>query len=139
MNQARHPVRLIAACSCCGEGKREGRLGCLAAKSGCARRNVDASNKGELMLGLIIGSLLFGLILGPLARLVLPGRQPIGLLWTFGAGFLGALVGGLVAAALGFGDNDDNVDWIRILIQLVCAVIAVAAVAASKTGRGSRV
>ncbi len=91
------------------------------------------------MLGLIIGSLFFGLILGPLARLVIPGRQPIGLLWTFGAGFIGALVGGLLAAALGFADNEDNVDWVRILIQLVCAVIAVAAVAASKTGRSSRV
>ncbi len=91
------------------------------------------------MIGLIIGSLFFGLILGPLARLVLPGRQPIGLLWTFAAGFLGALVGGLLANGLGFSDTDDNIDWVRILIQLVCAVIAVAAVAASKTGRSSKV
>ncbi|MBA3233409.1 MAG: GlsB/YeaQ/YmgE family stress response membrane protein [Propionibacteriales bacterium] len=91
------------------------------------------------MLGLIIGSLFFGLILGPLARLVLPGRQPIGIAWTIGAGFLGALIGGLLASALGLADNEDNIDWVRILIQLVCAVIAVAAVAASKTGRSSRV
>ncbi len=84
------------------------------------------------MLGLIIGSIIFGIILGPLARLVLPGRQAIGIGWTIGAGFLGALVGGLVASALGLADNEDNIDWIRILIQLICAVVAVAAIAAWK-------
>ncbi len=84
------------------------------------------------MLGLIIGSIFFGIVLGPLARLVLPGRQPIGIGWTIGAGFLGALIGGLIASAIGLADNEDNIDWTRILIQLVCAVIAVAAIAASK-------
>jgi len=88
------------------------------------------------MLGLIIGSIFFGIILGPLARLILPGRQAIGILWTIGAGFLGALVGGLLANALGLSDTEDNVDWIRILIQLVCAVVAVAAIAAWKGSQG---
>lgn len=82
------------------------------------------------MLGLIIGSIFFGIILGPLARLILPGRQAIGIAWTIGAGFLGALIGGLLASAVGLGDTSHNIDWTRILIQLVCAVIAVAAVSA---------
>lgn len=82
------------------------------------------------MLGLILGSIIFGIILGPLARLVLPGRQSISIAWTIGAGIIGALVGGLVANAVGLGDTDDNIDWLRILIQLGCAVAAVAAVEA---------
>ena len=87
------------------------------------------------MLGLIVGSIFFGIVLGPLARLLLPGRQAIGLRWTIGAGILGALIGGLLANALGQVDNDDNVDWIRILIQLVCAMIAVAAIATYQNSR----
>ena len=87
------------------------------------------------MLGLIIGSIFFAIVLGPLARLLLPGRQAIGVGWTILAGFLGALIGGLIANSLGLVDKDDNVDWTRILIQLVCAMVAVAAVAAYKGPR----
>jgi len=90
------------------------------------------------MIGLIIGSLIFGIILGPLARLVLPGRQAIGIGWTIGAGFIGALVGGLVANAVGLSDTKDNIDWIRILIQLGCAVVAVAAIASWKGSQSTR-
>ncbi|MEJ7629729.1 MAG: GlsB/YeaQ/YmgE family stress response membrane protein [Nocardioidaceae bacterium] len=90
------------------------------------------------MLGLIIGSLIFGIILGPLARLILPGRQSIGIGWTIGAGFIGALVGGLVANAVGLSDTDDNIDWLRILVQLICAVVAVAAIAAWKGNQSGR-
>lgn len=82
------------------------------------------------MFGLIIGSIFFGIILGPLARLVLPGRQAIGIAWTIGAGIIGAFIGGLVANAIGLSDTNDNIDWLRILVQLGCAVVAVAAVAA---------
>ena len=82
------------------------------------------------MLGLIIGSLIFGIILGPLARLILPGRQSISLMWTIGAGFIGALVGGLVADGIGLSDTDDNIDWLRIVVQIIVAVIAVAAISA---------
>lgn len=88
------------------------------------------------MLGLIIGSIFFGILLGPLARLILPGRQAIGIGWTIAAGFIGALLGGLLANALGLSDTEDNVDWIRILIQLVCAIVAVAAIATWKGSQG---
>ena len=43
---------------------------------------------------------LVGLIIGALARLVIPGAQAIGWLGTIGAGILGALVGGVIADAL---------------------------------------
>jgi uncharacterized membrane protein YeaQ/YmgE (transglycosylase-associated protein family) len=90
------------------------------------------------MLGLIIGSIFFAIILGPLARLILPGRQAIGIGWTILAGFVGAVVGGLLADAVGLADTEDNIDWLRIFIQLLCAIAAVAAVAAWKGSQAKR-
>jgi uncharacterized membrane protein YeaQ/YmgE (transglycosylase-associated protein family) len=52
----------------------------------------------------IIGFLVAGLIIGLLARLLLPGRQKIGLLWTVILGVAGSLIGGVIATALDTGD-----------------------------------
>jgi uncharacterized membrane protein YeaQ/YmgE (transglycosylase-associated protein family) len=48
----------------------------------------------------MIGFLVAGLIIGLLARLILPGRQKIGLLWTLLLGVIGSLIGGTIANAL---------------------------------------
>ena len=55
------------------------------------------------MIGLIIGYIIVGLIVGALARLVVPGRNPIGLLMTILLGIVGAIAGGLIAHAIGVG------------------------------------
>jgi uncharacterized membrane protein YeaQ/YmgE (transglycosylase-associated protein family) len=52
----------------------------------------------------MIGFLVAGLIIGALARLLLPGKQKIGLLWTLGLGVAGSLIGGTIANAIGTGD-----------------------------------
>ena len=52
----------------------------------------------------MIGFLVFGLVVGILARLLLPGRQRIGLALTLLLGVLGSVVGGTVASWLGTGD-----------------------------------
>jgi uncharacterized membrane protein YeaQ/YmgE (transglycosylase-associated protein family) len=52
----------------------------------------------------ILGLIVVGLIIGALARLLLPGRQKIGIGLTLLLGVLGALIGGAVAGALGTGD-----------------------------------
>lgn len=52
----------------------------------------------------IIGFLVAGLIIGLLARALLPGRQKIGLLWTLVLGVLGSVIGGTLASAIGTGD-----------------------------------
>jgi uncharacterized membrane protein YeaQ/YmgE (transglycosylase-associated protein family) len=51
----------------------------------------------------MIGFIVAGLIIGALARLLLPGKQKIGLLWTLGLGVAGSLIGGTLANALGTG------------------------------------
>jgi uncharacterized membrane protein YeaQ/YmgE (transglycosylase-associated protein family) len=52
----------------------------------------------------MIGFVVAGLIIGSLARLLRPGRQRIGLLWTLGLGVLGSVIGGVIANLLGSGD-----------------------------------
>ncbi len=52
----------------------------------------------------MIGFIVFGLVVGVLARLVLPGRQPIGILKTLLVGVIGSVIGGVVANLIGSGD-----------------------------------
>ncbi len=52
----------------------------------------------------MIGFIVFGLIVGVLARLVLPGRQPIGILKTLLVGVIGSVIGGIIANLIGSGD-----------------------------------
>ena len=84
------------------------------------------------MVGMIVGALLAGVIFGPLGRLLAPGKQKIGLLWTILAGAVAALAGGLIADGVGLTDTENNIDWLRIGIQLVLAVLVVLAVSALK-------
>jgi uncharacterized membrane protein YeaQ/YmgE (transglycosylase-associated protein family) len=48
------------------------------------------------MIGYIIGLAIFGLIVGALARLALPGRDPMTVLQTMLLGVAGALIAGLI-------------------------------------------
>lgn len=76
------------------------------------------------MLELIIWALLAGIIIGPLARLVLPGQQNISIGMTILLGALGALVGGIIYRALG-GTDTAGVDWILLAIEVAVAAVFV--------------
>ncbi len=52
------------------------------------------------MLWVIVGWLVFGLIIGLIARAIFPGTQNMGILSTIGLGVLGSFVGGFVANLL---------------------------------------
>jgi uncharacterized membrane protein YeaQ/YmgE (transglycosylase-associated protein family) len=52
----------------------------------------------------VIGFLVFGLFVGFVARLIVPGRQKLGIGMTLLLGVLGSVVGGVVANLLGTGD-----------------------------------
>jgi len=53
-----------------------------------------------LTLSIIIWWILIGLVVGAVARLVIPGRQHIGILLTILIGIVAAIVGGILTAAL---------------------------------------
>jgi uncharacterized membrane protein YeaQ/YmgE (transglycosylase-associated protein family) len=51
----------------------------------------------------IVAWIVLGLVVGALAKWIMPGRDPGGLVVTIALGIGGALVGGFVASAAGFG------------------------------------
>ena len=52
----------------------------------------------------ILTWVLFGLVAGVIAKFLMPGRDPGGLIITIVLGILGAVVGGFIGTRLGFGD-----------------------------------
>ena len=52
----------------------------------------------------ILAWIVFGLIAGVLAKLIMPGKDPGGLIITILIGIAGAVVGGFLGTQLGFGD-----------------------------------
>lgn len=68
--------------------------------------------------------LLAGVIIGPLARLVLPGDQNMSLIMTILVGAVGAIGGGLLYVALGGGETG-GIDWWRLITQVAVAAILV--------------
>lgn len=58
--------------------------------------------------------ILVGIVVGILARLLMPGRDPIGILGTIVVGVVGALVGGYLWEAV-FGDQE-GIAWIGSII-----------------------
>ncbi len=86
----------------------------------------------------IISAIIIGAIIGALARLVLPGKQSIGILLTIIVGIVAALIGTFIARAVGVATTN-GIDWIELLFQIVLAVVGVGIVAGIKGGSRSRV
>lgn len=85
----------------------------------------------------MIGFLVAGLIIGLFARLVLPGRQRIGLLWTLALGAVGSVVGGVIANAIGSGDIFE-LNVIGFVVAVIASVALLAAAERSGLGAGTR-
>ena len=85
-------------------------------------------------IGTIIAALIMGCIVGPLARLILPGRQNISTVMTIVLGGAGALIGTLIGLyAFGWGDGD-VFSWSGLLLGAGVAALLVLAYGAV-TGR----
>ena len=70
----------------------------------------------------VIGFLIVGLVAGFLARLIVPGRDPMGLLATLVLGIAGSLVGGFLARALF--DDSDGVGLFGSVVGAVICLLA---------------
>jgi uncharacterized membrane protein YeaQ/YmgE (transglycosylase-associated protein family) len=84
----------------------------------------------------IVTAIIIGLIIGALGRLVVPGKQKIGIWLTLLIGIVAALIGTALASAIGVSDTT-GIDWIELLLQVVLAAGGVA-IATGITGRRSR-
>jgi uncharacterized membrane protein YeaQ/YmgE (transglycosylase-associated protein family) len=83
------------------------------------------------MLSLVISFIVIGLIVGALARLLVPGRDPMGVLGTIVLGIAGALIGGFVGRAI------FHTAGMHFILSLICAVILVLVMRRSGYGRRS--
>lgn len=73
----------------------------------------------------MIGFIVFGLVVGAIARLLVPGRQHLGLLVTLLLGVAGSVVGGVVANLLGTG-NIFELNFIGAAVAIATAVVLIA-------------
>ncbi len=82
----------------------------------------------------LIGFIVFGLVVGALARLVLPGKQHLSIIPTLLIGIVGSVIGGVVASALGTGDAFE----LNILGSIVAVISAAVLIAIIDRGVASR-
>jgi uncharacterized membrane protein YeaQ/YmgE (transglycosylase-associated protein family) len=82
----------------------------------------------------VITAILIGIVVGVLGRLLVPGKQPIGMLVTIVIGIVGAFLGTAIARALGIPTVTNGIDWLELLVQVIVAALGVALVS-SMMGR----
>ena len=70
----------------------------------------------------VIGTIIFGAIVGILARAVIPGRQAYGWIVTILLGVGGALIGYWLWGLMG-GTDTGGIDWIRLAISVAAAAV----------------
>jgi uncharacterized membrane protein YeaQ/YmgE (transglycosylase-associated protein family) len=83
----------------------------------------------------ILSAIIVGIVVGALGRLVVPGRQPMGLLMTFLLGLVGAFIGGFIGAAI-------SSSWVVILlcqVAIAALLVFLVAGAGASTRRRSRI
>jgi uncharacterized membrane protein YeaQ/YmgE (transglycosylase-associated protein family) len=84
-----------------------------------AQENAD----GDIDIGSILLYVLVGAVVGVIARFLVPGDDPLGVIGTIVLGIIGAVIGGWLAGAV-FEDTD-GVDWIASIVVAVLLVLAV--------------
>lgn len=72
----------------------------------------------------MIGFIVFGLVVGVVARLIVPGRQELSIGMTLALGVVGSVVGGVVANSLGTGDVFE-LNLIGSLVAIAASVVLV--------------
>ena len=88
------------------------------------------------MLFDILGLIVIGLIIGALARLILPGKQSISIVATLLLGVLGAIIGGFIASLFGAGDIFE-LNVLGFVLAVIAALVLVGAYA-GMAGRSNR-
>ena len=79
------------------------------------------------MLATILGAVIVGLIIGALARLVMPGKQSIGVIMTTLLGALGSLIGTWLCYKFGYSNANGGFKIIPFLVGIIVAAVLIAA------------
>lgn len=78
------------------------------------------------MIGTIVGTIFAGLVIGALARLVMPGRQDIGVIMTILLGAIGSVAGSWITYELGYNNANGGFEVIPFLVGIIVAVVLIA-------------
>ena len=78
----------------------------------------------------VISAILIGIVVGVIGRLLVPGKQPIGMLVTILVGIVSAFIGTAIARAIGIPTVTGGIDWLELLVQVIVAAVGVALVSA---------
>lgn len=89
------------------------------------------------MIGTIISALVVGLIVGALARLIMPGKQNIGVIMTIVLGALGSLIGSWLTYQLGYQNSNGGWEIIPFIVGIVVAIVLIAIYLAVMGRRGT--
>ena len=81
----------------------------------------------------ILSWILFGLVVGALAKLVMPGDDPGGIIVTILLGIAGALVGGFLGRALGLYGPGESAGWIAAFVGALLLLVLYRMVAGRRT------
>lgn len=91
----------------------------------------QTGDKGaDLDIASILGYIVVGAIVGVIARFLVPGDDPMGIIGTIVLGIIGALIGGWAAGALF--EETAGVDWIAAIVAAVLVVLAWRALAGNR-------
>jgi len=72
----------------------------------------------------ILGWIVFGLMVGVVAKFLMPGRDPGGFIVTILLGIVGAVVGGFLGRAVGWYGPNDPVGFVMALVGAIVLLIA---------------
>jgi uncharacterized membrane protein YeaQ/YmgE (transglycosylase-associated protein family) len=78
------------------------------------------------MVGSIILAIIVGAIIGVVARLVMPGKQNVGMIMTVVIGAVGGLIGSAVASQFGYHNANGGIAWVPFFIGVGAAIILIA-------------
>ncbi|MDF0530416.1 GlsB/YeaQ/YmgE family stress response membrane protein [Tsukamurella sp. 8F] len=87
------------------------------------------------MIWTIISTIVVGLIIGGLARLIMPGQQKIGLIMTALLGIVGSFVGSWLTYQLGYKNSNGGWEVIPFIVGIVIAVILIGVYVRFAAGR----
>jgi uncharacterized membrane protein YeaQ/YmgE (transglycosylase-associated protein family) len=71
----------------------------------------------------ILSWIVFGLVVGIIAKLLMPGRDPGGFIVTILLGIAGALLGGFVGRAMGFYGPSESAGWLMSIVGAIVLLL----------------
>jgi uncharacterized membrane protein YeaQ/YmgE (transglycosylase-associated protein family) len=87
-------------------------------------RTARAGRAKENVVIQILGLILIGLVIGVLARLIVPGKQRLSMLATLLLGIAGAIIGGFLASLIGMGSITE-LNFVGFVLAVVAAVLLI--------------